>query len=238
MVRDKILILCDNRSSVNEKLETLFKQSLPVDQNIIKSIKWKNKYYDVEFDLYIDELTTSLEDWIKEFNNEEYDILRDVLAGIIFILPFDDKDTLEFIDSELNKNTNCDDNNFDDKEDEGFFMVCCDPISNEKVPYWNDFTKLEVTTLTVSQERNNDGEYEGIKRIEEIIDVYPWSHSQSRQQALISETSQHLDLKDTIDMQGIISKLKLAKLEYSKNKDESMALEISEEMSKLISDAI
>lgn len=241
MIRDKILILCNSRSSVNERLETLFKRSLPVDQNIIKSILWRNKYYNVEFDLYIDEITNSLEDWIKEFNSEECEPLRDALAGIIFILPSFSKDTLSLIDAELNKNSSSnddDDDDDDDKEDEDFFIVCCDSVSNERIPYWDDFTKFEVTTLTTLQERNSDGEYEGIKRVEEIIDVYPWSHSQLRQKSLINEASQHSDSKDNVDMQDIISKLKLAKLEYSKNKDESMALEISEEIAKLISNAI
>lgn len=70
MTRDKILILCENRSLINDRLETLFKRVLRIDQNIIRLVQWRNKYNGVEFDLYIDEICTSLEDWIMEFNSE------------------------------------------------------------------------------------------------------------------------------------------------------------------------
>ena len=240
MTRDKILIVCDNRSLINDRLETLFKRSLPIDQNIIRSVQWRNKYYDVEFDVYIDEIDTSLQDWIMEFNSEQCDALREVLAGVIFILPFNSEGTLNTIASKLRRNNNnkSEEDRAEKDDDEDFFIVCCDTVSNERYPYWDDFTKIEVTTFTTSQERNKNGEYEGIKRVGEIIDVYPWSHLQLKKKPLLSGAAQNQDLKDNIDMQGVISKLKLAKLEYSKNKDESLALKTSEEIAKLISNAI
>ena len=154
-----------------------------------------------------------------------------MLAGVIFILPFDGEGILNSIASKLSKNNTKNDEDRKEKDDyEDFFIVCCDTVSKERYPYWDDFTKLEVTTFTTPQERNKDGAYEGIKRVEENIDLYPWSHLQLEKKPAFSESTPVQNLKDIINIQDVISKFILAKLEYSKNKEDLLTLKISEEM--------
>lgn len=219
MTRGKILILCENKSQVHVALEKLFKQKLTQDSNIIKNIPWENKYYNVEFDLYIDEIDTDLQDWFSEFRSEECQPLREVLAGIIFVLPFDKKENLDHIQSHL-------------EDEDDMFIICSDPVTKTEYPHWEDYsTTLDITTLTDSQDKNEYGELMGILRIQEIIDTYPWTHSEIKQQP--TKPSNQIP-NDTIDIQHLMSKLEEAKLKYSQNKDDSMAQELSEEIAKLI----
>lgn len=221
--RDKILVVCHDRSQINNQLEALFGTSIPQDESIIKDIQWENKYYTVSFDLYIDEVEASgIQEWISEFQSVECDPLREVLAGIILILPIDDgKKTLNMIETLQD----CDDT----------FLICCDTCD---IVTENDDEEcsIEITKLSIDfseEERNEFDERVGIYRVQEIIDTYPWTHSKLKRQA----TAQHKDTTNLdIDLQSLINKLQAAKLEYSKSKDDEMALELSEEIAKLITD--
>lgn len=225
MKRDKILVLCQNRSQINDQLEILFKQPLPLQDCIVKGIFWENKYYGVEFDLYIDEIEIDLKDWIVEFNSDECEPLRKVVAGIIVILPLEDRVILQLIESYLIHRDS-------DNTDEEQFIVCCDPsLNSRRYPHWDEFTSLEITTLSTSNEKNEYGELEGIPRIQEIIDTYPWTHSTLKQNQKQSSSGSSTD----IELHHIIAKLQSAKLEFAKNQDENMALEISEEIAKMVS---
>ncbi|CAL9736703.1 increased recombination centers protein 6 [Monosporozyma servazzii] len=222
MARDKILILCQDRQYVHHSLEKLFKHELPQTSNIIKSIPWENKYYNVKFDLYIDEIDTNLQDWFAEFITEECQPLREVLAGIIFVLPFDKREDLDFIQSHL-------------EDEDDMFLICSDPNAKTEQPHWEEYsTTLDITTLTDSQDKNEYGELMGILRIQEIIDTYPWTHSEIKQQSTIPSKQ---DIDDSIEIQHLMSKLEEAKLKYSQNKDDSMAQELSEEIANLIFDS-
>ncbi|CAL9728504.1 increased recombination centers protein 6 [Monosporozyma unispora] len=225
MTRDKVLILCDDRSKINDNLELLFKQPLSLDTNIVKGIPWENKYYTVEFDLYIDEIDTNLTDWIDEFMSDECELLREVLAGIIFVLPLGQKDDLEQIQSHL-------------KSENDMFLICSDPTTESEYPHWEDFTTtLEITTFGNSKARNEYGELMGIPRIQEIIDTYPWTNSELKQDHLESSKPEDTVGDDNIQLHHLLSTLQEAKSKYSENKDDSMAQELCEEIAKLILDS-
>lgn len=138
--------------------------------NIVKDLHWRTKYYERPYDLFIDEFE-DFEEWLAEFCSPDYDELREVLEGIIVITDYDLKNPLS--DRTLQKYAN--------SAGRGSFVVWCNTKTNDEQEYLsanrimcNENPEAEMVTLHCDQDVNEYGERLGLMRLKEVIDIHEW----------------------------------------------------------------
>lgn len=180
-MRDKILILNAKPIETNHELVAqLFhlgahanqpNQDIQVSptQNIIKDITWQNKYYETVLDVYIDVVN---DEWLQEFRHVAFDELRACLGGVIVL---SDEWTPEWARAMV------------DSIGDDIFLVWCltNEIKADNEPVEELFHGIEIVPLR-SNDRgeepmgdapaDSNGESQGIKRVQEIIDNYSWEN--------------------------------------------------------------
>lgn len=159
---------CSYRTTLVQDLFDLDAQD--AQENILKDLCWRTRYYECSFDLYIDEFE-DFEEWLTEFCLQEFDELREVLAGIIVVADYDPEH--EGKDIILQKFANC--------LGQGSFNVWCNTkvISEEKGLDANyilheENTEAEMVEIQCEKDINEYGEKLGLKRLKEIIDIHEW----------------------------------------------------------------
>lgn len=239
MTRNKILIIfsdkCNNSTKYNKIniIPNIFGKALNEnissnkDDSILKRLIWKTKYYETQFDLYID-VYDVFDEWLNEFKEPACDELRSVLAGLIIVgnLNEDDIDRLnDIFKNIINVET--------------FFIWCNtnESMSQETMEEQNtkfaiEGSSLEIVRLSENTETNEFNGKIGFERIQEVIDTYEWpelANSKNNQSIKASKEKDNLD--------SVINKLIEAKLHYkSINENDSedadnFAKEIAEEIS-------
>ncbi|CCH62998.1 hypothetical protein TBLA_0I03450 [Henningerozyma blattae CBS 6284] len=191
--------------------------------NIIKDLEWNTKYYRAKFDLYIDEIT-DFDEWIAEFQNEEYEMLRLILAGVIYI----DSDYIQHSQLEKFNRTICQKNSFlvwyihNKKLGNTLLQKELDGINEELI---SGTSVCELIRHSEEKDlRNEYGDMVGLGRLHEIIDTYPWRNAylknKSSRNSKVGTANDEAELhskKDTSadEFQNILAQLMQAKNHFS-----------------------
>lgn len=159
---------CSYRTTLLQDLFNLDAQD--TQKSILKDLRWRTRYYECSFDLYIDEFE-DFEEWLTEFNLQEFDELREALAGIIVVADYDPEH--QGNDKILQKFANC--------LGQSSFNVWCNTrvISQEKGLDANrilheENTEAEMVEIQCDKDINEYGEKLGLERLKEIIDIHEW----------------------------------------------------------------
>ncbi|CCE63340.1 hypothetical protein TPHA_0E02480 [Tetrapisispora phaffii CBS 4417] len=263
--RDKLLVLFSNDEEVTKIksfiLQKVFKLDNSILENgynvsILKDLVWENKYYSLNYDLYVDEYD-NIETWIKEYISKECDVLREVLSGIIIIDKFDNKtDTNELLSISkslsVNKgsenifnifiNTNMD---FEDSKLEEIN----DSILASEFDHAIEFLKISYSDIDENisfvpmDNVTKYGERVGLSRAIDIIDTSDWEgciRVMTKQKTSIKnkEIRQDNDNEEHNNLDLLLKQLHIAREQFnaSQNKIEAekLANDLAEEISKLI----
>lgn len=241
---DKLLIAFRNFNKVDELKTVILSKIFHVnvksneDQEcIIKNLIWETKYYQVGYDLYIDSYE-SLEEWLDELLEEDFDMLRSVLSTIIIIDKYDDDKNVHL--TMLLKRLAA-------HGDENLAHIFCNTSKTTTQERIDDINNQLVTSdggpsiefVNIFNETNQDtneyGEKIGLPRIAEIIDTLEWIGCE--RDILKQGTSSILpvsDIQPESNLESIMTKLREAKLKYQNTKDnddaESIAQEVANEL--------
>ncbi|SCV04674.1 LAME_0H20340g1_1 [Lachancea meyersii CBS 8951] len=235
--RTKILVAFHNEvPRKDEFLAKIFDLKTSNDTQIHRDIKWSTKYYSVSIDIYVDYFD-ELKRWVDEFCSPEFEELRQVLAGCIFIGPCRDDGDIAAI-SQLGQSG---------AMDWGFVAVLATEIGvNEQrqASLEQDLLAngVEITTVDSAQtsQKNEYGELGGIDRIKELIDTFEWHPELLHRTHTREETSSSSSTTSAPKMalEDVMEKLHEARVKFqemeSSEERESFAREMASEISQLL----
>lgn len=249
--KNKILIAFDKHESKHLYykscvLSKVFDENISdpnIEGRIFKNLFWKNKYYDITYDLYIDEFE-SLEEWLSELHKEEYDELREVLAGIIIVSDYqlrsqEDQQLLRKINECNGKDS---------------FLIWCnieedakqedaDRINNILVEEHLSPAIVEISNWHCKKDVNEFDEKLGVSRIKEIIDTHQWKNCDSvmelHRKLTVLPNVQFDEEESSNNLEYLLEKLQEARLRYqSQDKNDEdiikFSSEIAEEIAKFL----
>ncbi|AGO13385.1 AaceriAFR248Cp [[Ashbya] aceris (nom. inval.)] len=203
--RNKILILGPAGKDYQvQVIRDLFNIEASADDRILRKIKWSNKYYELDVDLYIDTYE-SLKTWGAEFCSEECADVRDVLAGILLV--FDETTDAETFGQLV------EDCQFTDEK----VLVACDLSSTELAPSLERALEVHDVALVSWRERgtNELGEQQGRDRVRELLDIHPWSECGLRMHAPTAAALAELDpLQADTPLDSVVTRIKQARERY------------------------
>lgn len=231
--RNKILVVCsaeiENKVSI---ISSLFNTNVDSGCSILKNLSWQNKYYKTDIDVYIDDYD-SLDEWAREFQQSEYNDLREVLAGVILLFNYRSEQTFSRFLDIINSTS---------QNDEKFY-IACNVSSKIDAEEWESLSDnyiahgLELINWEESG-KNPFGDKLGLERIREIIDTHEWTQCELdvKEQPTIGVGSLLRDESAEFTLEEVLEKLNEARSRYQSmnNKDEAetFAQEISEELTK------
>ncbi|AEY97932.1 FAFR248Cp [Eremothecium gossypii FDAG1] len=203
--RNKILILGPaGKAYQAEVIRDLFNIEASESDRIVRDVKWSNKYYEVDLDLYIDSYE-SLQTWGAEFCSDECADLRDVVAGIFLVFE-------ETADAETFQQL-IEDCHFTDER----VLVACDLSSAEHPASLERALEVHDVALVRWRERgtNELGEQQGRDRVRELLDIHPWSERMLRMHASTAAALAELDpLQADIPLDSVVTRIKQARERY------------------------
>ena len=174
MTRDKVLVLFNNIEDFNLK-QSIIKQIFGVDYSstILKGLYWKTKYYEVPYDIYIDNCQ-DLAEWLEDFSDSSCDELREVLGGVIII---DHKNRSPNPDLIQQLERLC--NHILTEDTFCVFFNHNEELSDFELESFEDITvelaaNGRVVPEIVCLRSPNEGDRAGIDRVKEIMDIHPW----------------------------------------------------------------
>lgn len=232
LIKNKVLLVFSSDWTAKDgKARTTFVEELFRDdvglndtQSIVKDVTWRNKYYKVKLDIYIDEYSESFVNWFQEFSSEQYYELHEVLAGIIIV----DNDP---IISKVLPNLNV--------PGENIFLTWCyvnvSESHDEMLGDWECINFSKVSDAVSGQE--------GIDRLQEIIDLHDWSSGNVPMEMLNlrNDMNQQSDEFHSLDIEALLQQIKQAKERYRDlhrkgkiEEAEMLANEVSEEYARHI----
>ncbi|QLQ80050.1 hypothetical protein HG537_0D00500 [Torulaspora globosa] len=215
----------DETVSRAEALERIFGLDSESGQgNIMKNLTWKTKYYQLQYDLYVDEFE-DLANWLDELNESHCELLRSVLAGVVVVKRFDPTSTAEL-------------RQFCEIKSPDSFLVWCNtnPADEETLDRANSTiastnANAEMVNWHCTGSINEYGEKVGVARLREIIDTHEWAEIRTA-----ASSSAAPQLKDNLT--AVVSKLQKARQQYQglENQDEasSFAAAVAEEIAELL----
>lgn len=196
-----LVVMATKNDNVKDNiLKKIFK--VEAGNSIYKSLTWKNKYYSVDYDLYVDDCE-SLIQWLDEVNSDEYTELRELLTGIIMIQDFaqDDKkfnaNLKELID-------NCP----QDIVVAGIHIGKPVDVVKKNIDY--SVSNLNFELCNVNDTIGEDNEKTGLDRVIEIMDTHSWPGCNMK----LSQQEDHQQSRKEADLEHLIHKLQEAKLHY------------------------
>lgn len=174
--KNKILVAFSSGVSGSHRaslLQDLFDlNAQEAEENIVKNLWWSTRYYKCSFDLYVDEFEGP-EEWLAELGSQEFDELREVLAGVIVVTDYDSQDPSN--DILLQKFAVC--------GGKGTFNVWYNTKANNEPKSLDanrklrkENTEAEMVDWHCDREVNEFGEKLGLARLKEIIDIHEWDH--------------------------------------------------------------
>lgn len=222
-------------------LKRVFDQpSLPHNERekrILKNLIWRTKYYELEYDLYIDEYE-DLEEWLSELERCEYQELRDVLGGIIIVDEF----------NSMNTNYRKLLTQLDSSEFNSCFKVFCnvqrnmDQVETDKVN--DDFSKQQVDVEVINWHLDDDineyGEKIGIFRLKENIDTHEWHQCEpvmkiTKLDNEFANDTEGDEEQTEPDLESILRRLQQARLRFANQElNDADASEMAEEVANEI----
>lgn len=174
MTRDKVLVLFNDVEDFNLK-QSIIKQIFGVNysSNILKGLCWKTKYYEVPYDIYIDDCG-DLAEWLEDFSDSSCDELREVLGGVLII---DHKNRT--LDPDLIRQLERLCNHIPTKDTFCIFFNHNEDLSDFELESFEDITvelaaNGRVVPEIVCLRILNGGDKAGVDRVKEIIDIHPW----------------------------------------------------------------
>ncbi|CDO91709.1 unnamed protein product [Kluyveromyces dobzhanskii CBS 2104] len=228
----KVLLLFPESLKIHNRvafLSTVFQEQYDEKESIVRDVRWRTKYYDIKFDIYVDTYD-AFEEWAVNFAADECKELRDVLSGMIFV--FEDKNHEPVIDCIKG----IIDETFEDFTNK-FFIGC---LFNESTIIEDDLYELNNDLIIQNLEIVNwfdkagpSMDRVGSERIKEIIDVHPWPCNAQT----IKSSQEHVDSKSN-DLGSFIAKLEKAKQKYQTINNNTEAEEFLESMIEELSDMI
>lgn len=231
--RNKVLIAFETGPgetiSRREVLERIFGLDAEKAQDkIVKNLTWRTKYYQSQYDLYVDEFE-DLANWLEELNGPHCEELRAVLAGVIVVKSFDPEDPVVL---EQFAGIQCPDS----------FLVWCNTSqadeetidrANSAIACTN--ANAEMVNWHCNGSVNEYGEKVGVARVREIIDTHEWTNASK---AVSSNPGPQLEEPLQDNLAEVVNKLQKARLRYQGLEDEdeasSFAEAVAEEISQLL----
>lgn len=231
--RNKVLIAFDSTAgdlspSRSELLERIF--GLDADraqESIVKDLTWRTKYYQCQYDLYVDEFE-DIKSWLTDLNTPDCEELRAVLAGVILVTHYDPTRTA-LLDQ------------FSGVKCQDSFLVWCNTsqaIDEEMTDCANSTmssgnVNAEMVNLQCSKGTNEYGEKTGLARLKEIIDTYEWANLGP------ATVSQETHPPTTDNLEAVVAKLQRARAHYQSlpegdDNASSLAAALAEEISELL----
>ncbi|CCC70959.1 hypothetical protein NCAS_0G00720 [Naumovozyma castellii] len=241
--QNKILVVF-NKNRIPQTLQREFLQrtfDLPIENDssdsIIKGIIWKNKYFELQLDLYIDEFE-DFEEFVYEYCLDEMSELRSVIAGIIII-----DDTYHFEDNKLVNKLQTDSGS----ETSSSFMVIGNfegDYEEEDIAQWrfpsesmtNDEDIIaEYVPLDkhFRMEKNSLGDKVGVPGIKEKLDLHEWNPNCNIQK-LDQIQPTHPPSNMDVDISAIINQLRDARINFQTHKDQEEAKSIATALAESI----
>lgn len=223
-------------------LSTVFDENITdtnIEERIFKNLIWKNKYYNITYDLYIDEFE-SLDEWLSELHKQEYDELREVLSGIIIVSDYQFQ--LQEGPEILRKINEC--------NGKDSFLIWCnikedaeqedaDRINTLLIEEQLNTAIVEISNWHCKRDVNEFDEKLGVPRIKEIIDTHQWKDCDSvmelhkKPATLPNVQFEKEDLGDNLEV--LLKKLQEARLRYqNQEKNNENAIKISSEIAEEI----
>ncbi|SCU95481.1 LADA_0G15852g1_1 [Lachancea dasiensis] len=212
----KVLIVFSNEVLNREDiLMNIFNVSVDPSRQIHRDVHWSNKYFTVNFDIYIDEFDY-LDEWVNEFCCAEFDDLRQALAGCILIMPCKDRNTGN--DGNLYKLAllgKC------KGWDEKFAIILATDLNVDedvrcRLEQGLLETGVELTSVTGSDTEKEYGETFGIQRIKEVIDTFEWPPEMiKRRDQTAGKLTKFLE-EPAFPLEDIMSQLQQARAKYLK----------------------
>lgn len=217
--KNKILIVLPSDSDLDHKaiVFKLFGIKVGEDDRIVKNLVWKTKYYEVCFDLYIDEYV-KWQLWFREFSSEEFSDLRNVLAGLVVVNQY--SPDFHPISCGLEEafvvwiNT-----------DSKVSQDALDEVNDQLLAQYQE-TTVEVLNLHAKETTNNYGEKISCERFRELIDTCRWKNCQMKLQA-----NQDSATSSDVPLELVIHKMQQARIRHQNlDLDEQEAMQIAEEV--------
>ena len=214
MENHKVLVVFPESLGSKEKvsfMSTVFQEQYDELRPIIKSVQWKNKYYSIKLDLYVDEYET-LESWIEEFSEEECIELKEVISGIIIVFNDNHKVAIDSISGIIEKMPNT---------DVAKFYIGCnfdsDIIEEQEInDINNDVMAYGLEVVNWFDASQKSGERTGSERIKEILDVHPWSNPHAAETNTPEQTIDSYDSNkdNTTHFDALLNRLQDARAKY------------------------
>ncbi|QLL33059.1 hypothetical protein HG536_0D05800 [Torulaspora globosa] len=240
--RNKVLIAFETGAGEGnvgrtEALERIF--GLDADKaqdNIVKNLTWSTKYYQSQYDLYVDEFE-DVSDWLKELNGAHCEELRAALAGVIVMKSFDPEDQTSTAVLEQ----------FSSIQGAGSFLVWCNTsqvvgegtLDRANSTMARSNANAEMVSWHCSRSMNEYGEKVGPARIREIIDTHEWAntHTAATSNPALPQFEERQPLR-TDNLAAVVNKLQKARQQYQSLDDDgeasSFAAAIAEEIAELL----
>ncbi|AET38296.1 Irc6p Ecym_2580 [Eremothecium cymbalariae DBVPG len=233
--RNKLLLL-DPANSVKHEdvVKYMIGEQVGIIGSIIKGVKWKTKYYEVDFDIYVDSYN-ELQEWVKEFKSDEYTDLREILAGIILL--FDNSTSIDVFNNMIESL----------KLQNERILVACN-ISDKNIEedqleaLNNKLLGSGITVVNWSEEGvNSYGEKIGKDRMRELLDIHKWddiSLCSNNNTGVEQALPESLQCDESMPLESVISKMKEARERYiqmgDKEAAEDYALALSQELTEIL----
>lgn len=242
--RNKILIAFESSAvqhtrGTREVLEQIFGlKDEELQQNIVKNLTWKTKYYECQYDLYIDEFK-DLGSWLRDLDGSEYEELRAVLAGVILVKSFNRDEHRALLSQ------------FAGIQSQGSFLIWCnssreldeETIDSANSSLWASNASAEMVDWHCRRNVNEYGEKAGLDRLKEIIDTYEWTKRDTINERDTIDTMLPDEVESnqtmTDNLEAVVSKLQKARqrfqnMEGRDNQSSSFALAMAEEIAELL----
>lgn len=217
--KNKILVLFqgDDELDQNGLISQLFNAEIGQGDRILKDLVWKTKYYEVCYDLYIDQYV-DWNEWLREFTDEEYADLREVLAGLVVVSKYNPE--LELSSCGL-KDAFVIWVNYDSTVGQN----ALDEV-NDALLVQNQEVTVEVVNLHCEKATNDYSEKIGLERFKEIVDTCGWKNCCMRLQKHNAAVP-----NSELSLEQVMQKMQHARLRHqSSDLDDHEAMQIAEEL--------
>lgn len=221
--KNKILVTFGNSDNnyQRELVSQLFGIKINDGDRIVKNLVWKTKYYGVEYDLYIDDYD-DFSSWFQEFTGEEFAVLREALAGLVVVDPYDPATQLNTLGLQdtfvvwINTDSKIDQEQVDE--------------INDQLLQIEDDT-IELVNLHSNKDTNEYGEKIGVPRFKEIVDTCPWKNC--NMDYLTTPSNFANPANPQISLESLVQRMQHARLKHADSEmDNDEAMQIAQEIAE------